>query len=247
LRYLWDFGIGPIVALLPARWRKQLLSEEEVDWIRAGTMSGIYELVGAVVGLGYWYMYEMNRRIDQIMSGGGSGVTPGGLTEHQVRGAALTIFYMSPLTWILFYFFFEGAVRFCGAAFTESVFGSLPLYLTERLLFWVRKPKEARVGERVREHAKSFVESVNERVMMARLKDVGDEVKYSRSGEDEWMEIQASRRKEEWVAPKIVRAGEIYYRLEESWVGSGKRPFCYRLRRLSVGVPGRSVILYRVE
>jgi len=157
----------------------------------------------------------------------------------------LTLFFMSPLTWMLLYFVFEGAVRLSGAAFTENVLGSLPLYIAERLTFWVTRPEEARVRETVRENARSFAESIRERVMLARLEDVPDELAHLKDGDEEILEIRGSRRKEEWVAPRIVRVEGVYYRLEESWVGRGARPFCYRLRRLAAGVSGRSVILYR--
>jgi len=247
MRFLWDFVIGPVLALLPLRWRRQLPVGADTDWTRAGTASGIYESIGAITGLGYWYMYEMTRRIEQIMDVGDSGRIPGGMNDIQVRGTALTLFYMSLVTWILFYLFFEGVVRFCGAAFTENILGSLPLYVVERLLFWVTKPQEARVGETVKENARSFKESIRERFMVARLESVADELEYGTEGEEEILEIRASRRKDEWVPPRIVRVEEAYFRLEESWVASGARPFCYRLRRLAAGVPGRSVILYRVK
>lgn len=245
MRFLWDFVVGPVLALLPVRWRRLLPEAGDVEWTWAGTASGIYEMAAAIVGLGYWYMFEMTRRMSEIMNAGMSGNVPGGMTDIQVRGAALTLFWMSPLTWILFYLFFEGAVRLCGAAFTENILGTLPLYMVERVVFWVRKPEEARVGEVVKEHASSIVESVHERIMVARLEEVADEVELSVSGGEELLTIRASRRKEEWVPPKIVRVNEVYYRLEASWVGGGARPFCYRLRRLAAGVPGRNVILYR--
>lgn len=244
--FVWHFLIGPVLAFLPVRWRERLPYGKDLDWVRAGTASGIYEMLGAVVGLGYWYMYEMTRRIGEIVDLGESGKLGPGVNDNQVRGAALFLFYMSPLTLVLFYFFFEGAVRLCAGAFTETALGSLPLYVTERLVFWVRKPEEARVMERVKKHASLFAESLRERAMVARLEEVEDEVAYSARGGEEWLEIRASRRKQEWVAPKVVRVGDVYYRLEESWVGSGARPFCYRLRRLPAGVPGRSVIVYKV-
>jgi hypothetical protein len=247
LRFIWDYLIGPFLALLPLRWRRQLPGLAEADWTRAGAVSGMYEMAGAIVALGYWYMYEMNVRIAQIMNGEANGRAPVGLSEHQVQGAALTIFAMSPLTWFLFYLFAEGAGRLCAAAFADNVSGSLPLYLMERLMFWIRKPEEARVGERVRENAQSFSEALRERLMVAGLEVVPDEVHPSTDGDDEFLDIRASRRKEDWVAPRIVHIGELYYRLESSSVGSGPRPFCYRLRRLPAGVPGRTVIVYKIE
>lgn len=247
MRFVWDFLIGPFLALLPLRWRRLLPGVAETGWTRAGTMSGMYEMAGTTVALGYWYMYEMNLRITQIVNGEANGRTPVGLSEHQVQGAALTIFAMSPLTWFLFYLFAEGAVRLCAAAFADNVSGSLPLYLVERLIFWIRNPGQARVGERVRENAKSFSAALRERVMVAGLEVVPDELERSNDGDDELLVIRASRRKEDWVAPRIVRVGEEYYRLEESSVDSGPRPFCYHLRRLPAGVPGRTVIVYKID
>jgi hypothetical protein len=180
--------------------------------------------VTAIAGLGLWYLSEMTG-------------------DHQE--AALLVFYTNPLTWILFYFFFEGAVRMCGAAFAEDVLGTMPIFVLERALFLVKNRREAKPGEVVRQNIKSLVESVREKLMVARLEEVPDELHYTRSGTDETLEVRASRRKEEWLTPKIVRIDEVYYRLEESSVEKGPRPFKYRLRRLEAGVPGRSVILYR--
>jgi len=42
-----------------------------------------------------------------------------------------------------------------------------------------------------------------------------------------------------------VRVNEVYYRLEESTVEPGARPFRYHLRRLEAGVTGRNVVLYK--
>ena len=85
---------------------------------------------------------------------------------------------------------------------------------------------------------------MKERLLESRAKDVADELSYQKKGEEEYLEIRASRKKEEWVAPKVVRVDEVYYRLEETGLGRGARPFWYRLRRLAAGVPGRNVIFY---
>jgi len=222
--FLWTYVAGPVLALLPVPWRKALPMTEQVQWGSATAVSGFLEMVAAITGLGLWYMFEMSG-------------------EHQE--VALMVFYTNPLTWILFYFFFEGAVRMCGAAFAEDALGTMPLYVLERAVFLVKNRREAKPGEVMRQNIKSFVESMREELMVARLEEVPDELHYTRSGTDETLEVRASRRKKEWLTPKIVRVDEVYYRMEESSVEKGPRPFRYRLRRLEAGVPGRSVILYR--
>jgi len=169
------------------------------------------------------------------------------LDEHQIRGAALMLFYLSPITWVLFYFFAEGAVRLCAAAFTGNVYGSLPLAIVERVLFAIRKPEEARVAERVKEKAKSIAESVRERIMVARLEDLEDELRFGSDNGEDVLEVWACRRKPDWEPPKTVRVDEQFYRLEESRVWTGPRPFQYRLRKVAAGVMGRTVLQYRTK
>jgi hypothetical protein len=226
--FFWTYVAGPVLALLPVRWRRGLPTTGHVQWESAAAVSGFLEIVAAIVGLRLWYRFEMTG-------------------EHQLPEAALMIFnffFMNPLTWILLCFFFEGAVRMCGAAFAEDVLGTMPLCALEGVLFLVKNRREAKPGEVLRQNVKSFVDSVRERLMVARLEEVPDELHYTRSGTEEMLEVWASRRKEEWLAPKIVRVDEVYYRLEGGSVQKGARPFRYLLRRLEAGVPGWGVILY---
>ncbi len=126
-----------MAALLPERWRRALPTAVCPDWERSAALSGFLEILAAIVGLGFWYMSEMTRRIGQITDASGAGKIPVGLSEHQVQGAALTIFYVSPLTWVLFYFFFEGAVRLCGAAFTENILARCHSTYSKELCSWL--------------------------------------------------------------------------------------------------------------
>lgn len=243
--FFWTYAVGPFAALLPTSWRKRLPGAPRLNWERAATISGFLEMLSAVVGLGSWYMFEMTRRMSQLTDAVTGGQITVGLTEHQVAGSALTIFYLNFLTWILFYFFFEGTVRLCGAAFTENVLGTLPLFLLERILFLVRNRVDIRPGEVIVRNAKSFLESIRENVMVARLEQLPDELHDLASGTDELIEIWASHRKQNWVPPAIVRLDESFYRLEECSVRRPPRPFHYRLRRLEAGVSGRNVLLYK--
>jgi len=247
MSFLWTFVIGPVLAFLPERWRRARVWDERVKWGPAGTVSGMAEIFATIVALGSWYLYEMMRRIGQIMEMADRGKLGQELDEHQIRGAALMLFYLSPITWVLFYFFAEGAVRLCSAAFTGNVYGSLPLAIVERVLFAIRKPEEARVAERVKEKAKSIAESVRERIMVARLEDLEDELRFGSDNGEDVLEVWACRRKPDWEPPKTVRVDEQFYRLEESRVGTGPRPFQYRLRKVAAGVMGRTVLQYRTK
>jgi len=244
LRFVWDFVIGPVLALLPKRSRDRVVTRE-VAWRRAGTTSGLYEALGAVIALVGWYLFEMDRLVGAGVEAWESGRLGEGVTEHQIGATALTLLALHPVTWLLFYFFFEGLVRLCSAAFTENTLGSLPLYLSERLLFWAWHPEQARVGQTVRDKAASFVGAIRERAREVTHKELPDEVIDRRDGADEIVEIRASRRKQDWDPPRVVRVGEVYYRLEQSWTSKGERPFRYQLRRLAAGVPGRTVIVYQ--
>jgi hypothetical protein len=76
---------------------------------------------------------------------------------------------------------------------------------------------------------------------------VPDELCFSKNGADEILEIRACRRKPDWMPPKTVRYKETFYRLEGSSDGPTPRPFRYRLRRLTAGVMGRTVLVYVPE
>jgi hypothetical protein len=232
---------GPFLALLPRRWRQRLPKAEAVDWERAAAISGILEMLLALVALGNWYLFVLPQMYGISFDAATRASSDDTITDYHVRGAAWILFMLQPLTWLLLYFFLEGAVRFCGGAFAENVLGTLPLAIVDRILFW----RTYRDKERVAGEWKSYVGSVREWMMVARLPDVADESRYG--PEEEVLEIWASRRKDGWEAPRIVRVDETYYRLEEGFVESGERPFHYRLRKLAAGVMGRSVILYRSE
>ncbi len=241
MQILWTYVLGPILALLPKKWR-DALGSGEVRWKRAAMLSGLLESAVALVAIGYWYSYEMGKYASAAADAQISGrLQP--VTEQQIGGVSLVVVMTHPVTWILAYFIVEGAVRLCAAAFTENAIATLPLAIVDWVVGLFGAKKE-RPGEALKRNAGSFAASVKERVLESRAKDVADELNYKTLGAEEFLEICASRKKEEWIAPKVVRVDGEYYRLEESFVSGGPRPFRYRLRKLAAGVPGRSVLLY---
>jgi hypothetical protein len=242
--------LGPILALLPKWWRKLLFADVPVAWRPATVISGFAESVSALIALMYWYSYYMT-----LMTGNGvdaalTGRLPPGVTDHDIGFAALVIWATHPLTWLIAYAGVEGAVRFVSAAFTANTLGILPLFVVDKVFALItgRGRKEAAgVTSGAQGMVSSYFGAIGEKLLVARVPQVPDEICSLRNEPDEIMEIHACRRKEDWIPPRVVRYQNEFYRLEESARGSASRPFCYRLRRLSAGVMGRSVLQYSPE
>lgn len=245
-QFFWTWLIGPVAALLPEAWRRALPGTDRVHWERAGAISGLVELMAGAIAMLEWYMGTMTPMISSGSEWAVLGKFGREVTEFQIGGVALAVFATHPLTWAFAYAFAEGAVRLFGAAFTEDVLGSLPLFLLERTIFLIGHREEIRSNENLRRNWTSLVVGVRNQAIAARRPNLSDELHYSKEGEDEILEIWASRMKDDWIAPKVVHVDETYYRLEESSVEKeAERPFRYRLRRLEAGVPGKNVLIYK--
>jgi len=154
-----------------------------------------------------------------------------------------------PLTWVLAYFTVEGMARVC-AAFTDTVLGTLPLYLLERIYARIRGIKDPRplgAPNPGQSNFSSYVSSLHDRIFATRIPVLPDELCRSIVDAEEFLEIRSSHQKEDWEAPRTVRFGDRYYRLEECGRRSAPRSFIYKLRRVSAGVPGRTVLVYQPE
>jgi hypothetical protein len=234
--------LGPFLALLPKQWRKALSFSSAIDWGRATAISGFAEFILALAAFANLYFTTMNLWVNrglQVALNGKNHDQP--ITDHAVGAAALLIWVTHPLTWALAYFAAEGVLRFCAAAFSENILGTLPLFLIAKC---VRAFSDSPGDEEMRGAASSFFGAVGDKVLEARLPAYVDEIVSARNGDDEILEIRASRRKPDWDPPRVVRMQDRFYRLEACSKGATPRPFRYTLRRLSAGVPGRSVLIY---
>jgi len=240
--------LGPFLAMLPRRWRNTLPFSRAIHWSHAAALSGLLESVLAVVALGYWYSYSVMVWVDRAAGE----VAQDKLAVHSEADlhalgfAAYAVMLAHPLTWFIAYFVVEGAIRFCAAAFSGGIFGLLPLTLADAV---IRKITGASGGDSLRPpELKPTFSSVGsalmDRMLTATVPAGADELRFRKSGEEEILEIHASRRKDGWDPPRVVRVEDKYYRLEEIQRGKPPRPFVYVLRRLAAGVPGRNVLLY---
>src|SRR5882757_2589508 len=134
ITFVLTYIAGPLAAFLPARWRNALPFAGHVQWPRAATLSGVFQIVAAILALAHWYQYTMFPIVDHGVDLVSNGKLGGGVTDQQIAGAAYMVFLFHPLTWVLVYFLVEGAVRLCGAAFAENVLGTLSLGLIDRTL-----------------------------------------------------------------------------------------------------------------
>ena|SRR5437870_3866779 len=242
---MWTYVLGPFLSVFPRRWREALPFSDYVSWPRATAISGLAESAAALVVLAHWYSYAMNtwvgRGVDTALSGkSGPGVRP-----QDIGGVALIVWASHPLTWLIGYFGLEGALR-VAAALTGTGLGTLPFFLigkTCSLLFGARAADPLRETGSAN-HPSSAVDGMRGRIAGAGLSSISDELFFERKGAEEILEICASRKKEGWDPPRTVRYQDTYYRLEAASLGERPRPFHYTLRRLPVGVPGRTVLLY---
>jgi hypothetical protein len=240
--------LGPFLALLPKSWRDSLPALFSPHWRLATILSGFAESAIALFAMAMWYSYSMSTWVSR----GLDSATGGGLAlranEQEIGFAAVTIFAMHPWTWVIAYFAVEGTVRLLGAAISGTPMGTLPLVLVDKVMAKITgrdRANHSNAAGGERSNVSSYAEAIRQKVLTVALPEVPDEICARRSGSEEILEIRASRTKQDWVPPRVVRYGDAYYRLEETTKGSASRPFAYVLRRLPAGVPGRRVLLYQ--
>jgi hypothetical protein len=218
-----------------------------VEWRKATVLSGIGESVIALIIIVNWYSYSVTHWAEDAVY---AAIRAGARIDPKTVGfAALALWAMHPLTWLIAYCGIEGMIRLVGAAFTENQLGILPLYVLDKITMKLSGRSEqgaARAAGYSEAHFLSYAGAVRERVVQG-IADVPDELCFTGSTPDEMLEIRACRRKTDWGPPRTVRYQDTYYRLEACSGGNALRPFRYTLRKLSAGVMGRTVLVYSPE
>jgi hypothetical protein len=242
--------LGPLLALFPRRWRKLLPVGSDVEWRRATVLSGFGESVVALIALMYWYSHSMNLMLEHGWDAALSGKMGPGVTDHEIGFTALLIWVTHPLTWGIAFAGVEGAVRLVSAAFTETNLGIFPLFLLDKVILKVSGHSQQSIAKAAgysEANFSSYVGAIREKVLLKGLAEVPDELCLSGNAPDEFLEIRACRRKADWNPPRTVRYLDAFYRLEACGDGMPPRPFRYKLRKLSAGVMGRTVLVYSPE
>ncbi len=243
---MWIYFLGPFLSLLPRRWRKALPFDNAVPWRFSAIVSGLVESVLALAALMYWYSLSVTTSVSHALDNVLNKSAPTGITDHEIGFAALVVWATHPLTWAIALAGIEGMARTC-AALADSILGLFPLYLLEKVYSKISRtpaPEPAAAVRFSQSHMASFMETVIEKVLSARLAQVPDEFCVTHINSEEFLEIRAWTAKPEWTPPRVVRYEDRYYRLEDFSRGPAPRPYIYKLRRLPAGVPGRTVLTY---
>jgi hypothetical protein len=239
--------LGPIIAFLPKPWRESLASHESLNWRVAVILSGLLEFTVALAAMVIWYSYSVTGWAEKALY---SAAKHGAHIEPGTEGfAALAIMWLHPLTWLIAYFGVEGMVRLC-AAFTDTVFATLPLFLFDKIFVWLGKRKTHEASGAFpfsQSNITSAFDATRRKLLQTRLPLVPDELCSSLDASGELLEIRSCRAIPDWIPPRIIRYEDSYYRLETSAERTAPRPFVYTLRKLSAGVPSRAVLSYSPE
>jgi hypothetical protein len=246
MRVLWTLLFGPLLSLLPLRLRKSLPFYKTVNWSAATALSGLAEFILGVVLTLFWYDDSMTTWVNRAMDAALTGKLGPGVTDQAIGFSAYLVWASHPYTWCLGYVCIEGAIRLCGAAFTDVMLGTFPLFLLDKIfakLFLPPVPKS--VDFQRSDTDPSFFGAIWERLFLSRTRELPDELTVRKNASGEILEVHASRRKPDWTRPCIIRYAGNYYRLESATrSASPRRPFLYTLHRLPAGVPSRTVLLY---
>lgn len=123
---MWTYILGPILSLLPERWRANW--RVPANWSRATMISGFLEAVGCAYALVSLYMVEIQRLVDQQTATTAGEIQQGkdfkGLTNIELAYSqgmsGLLTFLENPFAWLLIYCVLEGAWRAFTALNDES-------------------------------------------------------------------------------------------------------------------------------
>jgi hypothetical protein len=208
--------LGPLLTLLPRPWREKVFRTTPNRLARAALLSGLIEFVFALVGLVVWYSIFVSLARDAIShSSAGVGA------PERLGLFAYIWFWFNPITWLVAYFILEGIARSTAALSTGESYGTLPLFLLERVYRLAARPGRT----------------------TASLPLVSDEITTGDANCD--MKIASCRAKTEWKYPFTIRYSGAYFQVIASVnLGAGPRPFVYSMRRLPPGEIARGLKEY---
>lgn len=210
---MWaTYILGPVLTLLPRRWRERVFRSTPNRVARAAMLSGIAQALLAVAGLVVWYSLYVGYFAEALKSRGApvEGSRAAGLLGY-------VWFWFNPVTWVIGYFGLEGLVRSTAALTTGEVYGTLPLAVVEYVYRLATRPRLA-----------------------PELPLVADEIMRGDATCD--LKIASCRARPDWKYPFTLRyAGAYFQVVADIHLGAGPRPYVYSLRRLPPGEIARGL------
>lgn len=207
-----QFLLGFVVVLLPERVRRKWLPQWHGNLRSNATISGVLQALGALGVLIARYPRFVQEQVAQIDARVIAGMAEKG-GDTAVRGIGIILLFayiLLPLSILLLYFAFEGAVRLIAAVTTGEIVGTLPLVLVDMAgQRWKAYYAEKRQGPRV--------------------PDVVSVPADDDSGYD--LVIASCREKEGWHQSMTISYEETLYELAEYAEGEEPRRHLYLLRR----------------
>jgi hypothetical protein len=216
--------LGPILTLLPERWRRGATAFRTTDAARDAAISGLLECLAVMIVLLAWHPIYLKH-----VAAAAGHLPSAGSRKFGIFGDLW--FWLSPITWVAAYFGLEGVARSLTAATSGEVYATMPLLLVE----WV-----ARGGWRDQGGTPDM------RKPDPRLPVVKDEVVPNPNTSD--IKISSCRPKDGWEYPFTIRYEGLYYQvMTGARATSGVRPYVYTLRRLPPGEPAHGLKDYKPE
>lgn len=205
------FIFGPVIALLPKRWREDLLAARgSVSLVPGAIISGVVEAILGLAALIVWYSVFVTMAAQAIAASSAPGAGNSRLGMY-----VYVLFWLNPITWIAAYFGLEGAVRAVCAISTNQVYGMLPLFLIERSVRALRpaKPEPPVVADEVLPGGATC----DMKIASCRARS-------------EWT-----------YPFTIRYGGAFFQVIASTCFGAGVRPYIYSLRRLPPGEVARGL------
>jgi hypothetical protein len=211
-----NLALAAAASGLPNNWRKRFALDDSA-WRAGAVISGPCEAFAALLLLVVWYSYSVTHWAQRVIFSTIAAHPQASIPSGTEGLAALALLLFHPVTWLIVFLAIEGAIRFLAAAFTGTVFASLPFYALAHLLRVLRQPAAP----------------------------LPDELLRTTNGEDQILEIRSANAKSGWEPPRIIRCHGTYFSLYHAYRRqSPERPFVYELRKLTAGVPGPGVLEY---
>jgi hypothetical protein len=123
---MWTYLIGPLLSLLPGRWRTRLPFAESINWRRAAFVSGFFQVWASIYVLVVWYSYSVTHHMrDRVFLA--LRAHPQVQLGERTGLVALIFVALNPVTWVICGSGVEGGIRVLGATITGEIVGTLPL------------------------------------------------------------------------------------------------------------------------